>query len=383
MPATSLSEQKTEPRIAEMRIDRINILNFKNIADAELQFAPRVNCLLGHNGMGKSNLLDAIHYVCTGRPVSGLRDTELMRHGSQAMMVKAALDSQGTSHEVNIGLHAGRRKTLRLDAKECPRLSDYIGRFPVVALTPADTMLLTGAAEERRRFTDRTLSLTDRAYLDALTRCARALDARNKMLRAGIRDHILYESVETPLAAAMQAVHDKRKAWIETIAPLFAEYYSAISGNAEHAGLSYISALDAMNPADILLRNAERDRTLGYTSSGTHRDDLGATLDGHDMRRLGSQGQMKTFVTALRLAVFDYLKQHSAVTPLLLLDDIFDKLDAGRVERIMQQVSRREMFGQIFVTDTNRSHLDIILAHLGGDHAIFSVNNGVFTRINN
>lgn len=365
-----------------MRIDSINILNFKNIAEAELVFAPRVNCLLGQNGMGKSNMLDAIHYVCTGRPVSGLRDAELLRHNSQAMMVKASLHTKSASHEVNIGLHSGKRKILRLDGKECPRLSDYIGRFPVVALTPADTMLLTGAAEERRRFTDRTLSLTDRAYLDALTRCAHALDARNKMLRAGIRDQVLYESIEIPLAAAMQTVHDKRKKWVELIAPIFADYYSAISDNTEHAGLTYVSALDSMSPEDILLRNAERDRALGYTSSGTHRDDLAASLDGHDMRRLGSQGQMKTFVTALRLAVFDYLKQHSAVTPLLLLDDIFDKLDAGRVERIMQQVSRREMFGQIFVTDTNRSHLDLILSHLGGEHAIFNVDNGLFSRLN-
>lgn len=361
-----------------MHLTGLDILNFKNIAEARLDFSPRVNGLLGRNGMGKSNLLDAVHYACMGRPVTSLRDSELMRHGEQTMMVRAVFSTPQATEEVDIGIQAGRRKVLRRNGKDTIRLADHIGRFPVVAVTPRDIELLGGPAEERRRFMDRTLSQTDPAYLAALSRAARGLDARNKMLRAGIRDQLLYDSVETQLCAAMTAVHDIRVRWAADIAPLFSRYYRIISGNAEEATITYVSELDRMSASDILLRNSERDRALGYTSGGTHRDDLAAGLDGHDMRRIGSQGQMKTYVTALRLAVYDYLRQRSARMPILLLDDIFDKLDATRVESIMTCVSEPGAFGQIFVTDTNRSHLDLILDHLGADHRLYRVENGAF-----
>lgn len=362
-----------------MRIDHIEILNFKNIAHAELSFRPKINCIVGRNGMGKSNLLEAIHYLSFVRGFRSLPERGYLRHGQTQMLLKAGYCGNG-SHELSLGMVEGKRKVLKADGKEYQRLSEHIGRFPLVVITPQDNALAAGAADERRRFMDMVISQCDEAYLSHLMKYTRALESRNRMLRSGIRDNLLFESVETPLCASAAAIHQIRSRWVRDLTPLFAGYYSALGGGDESSGIEYRSALNEQSMPDILARNRQRDTALGFTSSGPHRDDLLLTLNGYNIRSLGSQGQMKSVTIALKLSVHGLLRQCRSVTPVLLLDDVFDKLDSTRVERLMNMVGPDSEFGQIFVTDTNREHLDRILSGVS-DSQLLQADNGCFTPI--
>lgn len=365
-----------------MRLEKLDIVNFKNIEEASLDFSPVVNCLLGMNGMGKSNLLEAIHFLCLARTMQTLPESALPRHGSDMLMVKGTFSMDSGSEEmVSCGVVKGKGKTLKCNGKEYQRLSEHIGRFPVVTVTPADQILVSGSGEERRKLMDVVISQADKSYLSNLIRYNRSLDSRNRMLRAGVKDALLYESVEATMAEAAAAVHSTRASWVQEILPDFRRRYSDISGDAEKASIRYSSSLNEQSLQQLLDSNRAKDHVLGFTSKGVHRDDLLTGLGDYSMRRLGSQGQVKTFTIALRLAIFSYLKRVSGVTPILLLDDIFDKLDSGRVGRIMEMVSAGDEFGQIFITDTNREHLDEILGAIHGESRLFSVCDGNFSPV--
>ena len=365
-----------------MILERIDILDFKNIAEAKLEFSPGVNCLLGRNGMGKSNLLEAIHFLSMARPLRSVPESSLTRHGAEMLMVKGeyAMDS-GTAETVSCGIVKGKGKTLRRNDKEYRRISEHIGKFPIVTVTPADTDIVTGSGEVRRRLMDTVISQADPAYLSRLIRYGRGLDNRNKMLRPGISDRLLYESIEATMCEAAQGIHDARREWTAAIVPGFKRYYSRISDDAESASLEYRSSLNDRQLQEVLDAERPRDLALGFTSAGVHRDDISTRLGDYSMRRLGSQGQVKTFIIALKLAIFDYLRDKGGITPILLLDDIFDKLDASRVARIIAEVSGGENFGQIFITDTNREHLDETLAGIGPASRLFEVEQGRFREI--
>lgn len=366
-----------------MTLDNIEILNFKNIPSARLEFSPGVNCLLGMNGMGKSNLLDAIHLLSMARPMSSLPDASLVKHGEELMLVKGDFNTDaGGKDSISCGVAKGKRKSLKRNGKEYGKFSEHIGRYPIVISTPEDSKIVSGSGEERRKLMDMVISQADATYLAALIRYNRALENRNKMLRAGVKDPILYESIEKSMEESAAVIHEARAKWVEAIAPLVEEIYSRISGGKEKTEIKYKSALNTSSMKDVLDSHRAKDQVLGFTSAGVHRDDLESSLDGYSLRALGSQGQLKTFAVALRLAIYRYLKQHKGVTPLLLLDDIFDKLDAQRVENIMKEVTQAEDFGQIFITDTNRKHLDDILAGISGPKTLINVTDGEFTPIN-
>lgn len=365
-----------------MTINKVDILNFKNIAEARLEFSAGVNCLLGSNGMGKSNLLEALHFVCMARPMSSLPEAGLIRHGQDLMSVQGAftLDS-GSEEKVSIGIVKGKGKSLKRNGKEYDRLAQHIGVFPIVTVTPADTELIGGPAIGRRRMTDMVISQANAPYLNQLMRYNRSLESRNSMLRAGVRDPLLFESVEAVMAEAAKTISEERRKWVDAISPVVEQTYAAIAGEREEIRIAYRSELNGATMEELLQRNRAKDAALGYTSAGIHRDDISAQLNGYALRSYGSQGQLKTFTIALRLAIFDFLKRTGGERPLLLLDDIFDKLDSDRVGRIMQLVSRPEPFGQIFITDTNREHLDETLAALSGDKRLLMVENGSFSAI--
>lgn len=357
-------------------------MNFKNIGEAVLELSPGVNCLLGRNGMGKSNLLEAIHFMGIARPMSPVPESSLIRHGEDAMIVKGdyVMDS-GVGEHVSCGIIKGKGKTLKRNGKEYARISEHIGRFPVVSVLPSDSEIVSGVADRRRHLMDTVISQAYNSYLTQLIRYNRFLESRNKMLRAGVTDRLLYESVETGMSETSTSVYQTRKNWIEEISPLFKEYYSRISGDAESASIKYRSVLADRTPESIFEETRSKDQVLGYTSQGAHRDDLLTGLGDYSMRRLGSQGQVKSFTIALKLAIYDYLKARKGITPILLLDDIFDKLDSERVGRIMDLVSSKENFGQIFITDTNREHLDETVASLSGESRMFAVDNGTFKQV--
>lgn len=365
-----------------MQLKTLSINNFKNIAEARLEFSPKVNCFLGNNGMGKSNLLDAIYYMSFCKSFSGVHDSLLLRRGEDFCIVQGNYLRRGIDEDLSLGIAKGKRKTLKRKGKEYARLSSHIGSFPLVMVSPQDIDLIRGGSEERRRFMDMVISQSDNLYLDHLIRYNRSLEQRNKLLRDGVVDHGLYLAVELSMGMSAQYIHAARKRWVEELTQMFNKYYSAIAGDGEVVHLSYRSSLNQPEASmESLLDEARRhDEIVKYTTVGPHRDDIEMELSGMPIRRTGSQGQCKTYTIALRLAQYDFLSNAAGMKPLLLLDDIFDKLDATRVERIMEVVTHRS-FGQIFVTDTNRTHLDEIMSRTGGDYRIWEVSDGCFSPI--
>ena len=365
-----------------MILRSLDITNFKNIERARLEFSPKVNALLGDNGMGKSNLLDAVHLLSFTKSFTGAQDQMLIRSGEDFAIVRGTYSRMDAEEDILAGLQRGRRKSFKRGGKEYGRISAHIGLLPLVMVSPADMELINGSGEERRRFMDMVISQTDPRYLDAAMRYTRILEQRNRLLRDGAADHALFEAIDFQLDAAAAYISARRHEWTAELWDIFSLYYKAISGSDEEPGLTLVSHTGPGCPAlaDLLRERFSRDSAVRHTTAGPHRDDLEMTLDGMPVRRTASQGQCKTFTIALRLAQYGFLRRACGMSPLLLLDDIFDKLDAGRVGRIISTVGA-DTFGQIFITDTNRRHLDEIVAFMGADHRLWSVEHGRFSVI--
>lgn len=363
-----------------MTLDELNITNFKNIADARMEFSPKINCLLGNNGMGKSNLLDAIHYLSFCKSFTGLTDAALMKRGAEFTTLRGLYTRKGADEELSLGLMTGKRKSFKRKGKEYERLSAHIGAFPLVMVAPADHDLIAGTGEERRRFIDMVISQTDPSYLDHLIRYARALQQRNKLLRDHVVDPGLYMAVELAMSRSAEYITRARIDRVAELTGIFTGFYSRIAADGETPSMALKSHLaDAPGSLPSLLdQNRRHDEIVGHTTVGPHRDDIELQLDGMPVRRAASQGQCKTYVVALRLAQYEFLARSTRMKPLLLLDDIFDKFDATRVERLIETVSQPS-FGQIFITDTNRDHLDSLIARVPADHRTWLVTDGSFT----
>lgn len=358
-----------------MILRKLSILNYKNIAEATLELSPKMNCFIGRNGMGKTNVLDAIYYLSFCRSAGNPIDSQVIRHEEPFFMLEGNYDEDLC---ISVAMKRGTKKHFKRNKKEYKRLSEHIGLIPLVVVAPSDTLLIEGTSEERRRLMDMVISQYDRSYIDALARYNNAHQQRNTLLKMEDEepDPLLMQLWEEQMAESGEELYQKRKAFVDELIPVFQDYYQRISGGQERVGLSYVSHCQRGPLLEVIQRDRMKDRAVGYSLHGVHRDDLEFTLDGHPMRREGSQGQNKTYVIALKLAQFDFLKRTaSQTTPLLLLDDIFDKLDAERVEQIVRLVSS-DSFGQIFITDTNRDHLDQILRNSALDYRIFHVENG-------
>jgi DNA replication and repair protein RecF len=366
-----------------VELTRLAITNFKNIPEARLEFSPKVNCFLGNNGMGKSNLLDAVYYLSFCKSFSGVPDMQLIRRGEAFATLRGNYVRRGLDEELTLGLQPGHRKSFKRSGKEYDRLSAHIGAFPLVMVSPADSALITGTGEERRRLMDMVISQADPIYLDHLIRYGRALQQRNKLLRDRCVDPGLYMSVEMAMERSALYLTSARQKWTEQLTVIFNERYRAIASDGEVPAIQLKSHL-AKEPKGLeaLLDSVRRhDEMVGYTTVGPHRDDLELQLNEMPVRRIASQGQCKTYTLALRLAQYSFLEEASGMKPLLLLDDVFDRLDAERVERLVEVVSG-DNFGQIFITDTNRHHLDEIVArtaHVG--HTSWLVRDGAFTPL--
>lgn len=365
-----------------MFLSKLSIVNYKNISEAGLAFSPKLNCFIGHNGVGKTNLLDAVYYLSFCRSSSAVPDSCVMRHGSDFFMLDGRyVDDEGGEENVTCGMKRGSKKHFRRNKKEYKRLSAHIGLIPLILASPSDSVLIDGGSEERRRLMDVVISQYDKSYIEALARYNKALQQRNSLLKAeGEPDGDLMALWEEQMAAEGEAVYRKRDAFITEIVPLFQHFYSDISQDKERVSLRYVSHCQRGPLLDVIRRDRHKDRAVGYSLHGVHRDDLEMLIGDHPIRREGSQGQNKTFVISLKLAQFELLKRiRSNVRPILLLDDIFDKLDANRVEQIVKIVGG-EGFGQIFLTDTNREHLDRILRGSELDYKLFYVENGGISR---
>ena len=361
-----------------MILKKISILNFKNIREASLELSPKMNCLIGHNGVGKTNFLDALFYLSFCKSAFNPIDSQIITHDADFFMIEGTYeDEAGRPMEVYCGMKRGTKKHFKRDKKEYKRLSQHIGLIPLIIASPADSSIIAGGSEDRRRFMDIVISQYDSVYIDALSAYNKALQQRNALLKMENEpDAALLDIWEEEMARNGEVVYAKRRAFVEEFVPVFQKIYGVISGGREQVSLAYVSHCQRGPLLDVIRRDRFKDRAVGYSLHGIHRDELEMQLDGYMMKREGSQGQNKTYVLALKLAQFDFLRRTaSQTTPLLLLDDIFDKLDAQRVEQIVKLVAG-DGFGQIFVTDTNREHLDRILHNGSFDYKLFSVVDG-------
>ncbi len=360
-----------------MILERLSIINYKNIREATLQLSPKINCFIGHNGAGKTNVLDAVYFLSFCHSAQTTQDSLVMRHDQDFFMLEGeyTLNSKLIIH---CGMKRGAKKVFRRDKKAYQRLSDHIGLIPIVMISPADAYLIEGNSEERRRLMDMTIAQTDRLYIETLNRYNKALQQRNALLKMEDRepDPEMLSLWEEQMAREGEKIYEKRRDLVERLIPLFQQFYETISEGHEQVSLQYTSHCQRGPLLEVIQRDRMKDRAVGYSLHGIHRDDLEIMIDDHAMRREGSQGQQKTFVIALKLAIYLLLnKGDGCQQPILLLDDIFDKLDAHRVEQIVRLVASNQ-FGQIFITDTNREHIDQILSHGHFDYHLYEVHDG-------
>lgn len=368
-----------------MTLKHLSILNYKNIAEAELDFSPGLNCIIGCNGEGKTNLLDGIRFLSLCKSLGVTQDSLCIRHEQDFFMLKGMYEKEdNTLEEIHCSLKQGQKKIMRRQGKPYKRLAEHIGLIPIVLVSPADSMLIAGGSEERRRFMDVVISQMNLPYLDALTRYNKALQQRNALLKMDPPcDTEMLSLWEEQMAREGEFIFKLRQEYIEKFTPIFQRYYDLIAQNHEKVTISYTSHCQRAPLLDVIQRDRHKDLAIGYSLHGIHRDDLEMMINGYPIRREGSQGQNKTMVVALKLAQYEFLHHTGTGTrPILLLDDIFDRLDAQRVERIVALVSG-DSFGQTFITDTNRDHLDKILSLTSQDYKLFHCQNGNFTEIYN
>lgn len=346
----------------------------------ELSLSPRLNCFIGDNGEGKTNVLDSIYFLAMGKSSSGLSDSALIQYESAFFLLKGSFRIQARSELISCGVKRGEKRQFQRNGKAYDRLMDHVGLIPLVMISPEDNPLISDAAEARRRFLNASLSILDQTYLEELMRYNGLLAQRNKLLKSESKDPCLFEVLDARLAQSGNRIYRARQEQIQAFLPYLLESYRYISDSRETVDLAYISQLQTEPMEDLLLRHYPKDCFLNHTSVGIHRDDIRMSLNGHDIRKCGSQGQQKSFLIALKLAQYEQLRAQKKSKPLLLLDDVFDKLDAGRVARLLQWVSSEE-FGQIFITECSSDRMNQMLQTLGIEHHLYQVQQGSVTRI--
>jgi len=364
-----------------MILEEISILDFKNIEECHLHFSPKINCFTGNNGMGKTSLLDAIYYLSFTKSFLQATDTHSIREGKECFFLQGIYSYDEQKHEFSCGLRREGKKQFRKNKKEYERLSDHIGEIPLVLSSPSDLSLVLGGSEERRKFVDMVISQYDRNYLYAVIKYLKNLKERNYLLRTYGKnvDKSLLTIYEEQMKTFGETIFEGRRTFAERFSFVFQEFYNRIASKKERVSISYHSDIYSHSFEELFSLSLERDFLLGYTTKGVHKDDFDFFIDGRKIKE-GSQGQIKTFLVSLRFAQFNFLKSICQRKPILLLDDLFDKLDLERVEEIISIVSEDD-FGQIFLTDTNRNHLQEIVRKQPTDYNLFDVNKGNIQRV--
>jgi DNA replication and repair protein RecF len=359
-----------------MYLQKLALTNFKNYELNELEFSPKINCFTGNNGVGKTNVLDAIHYLSLTKSFFNNIDSISIRHGEEYFIIQGSFIRDGEEDKIYCAFQRQKQKLLKRNGKEYHKLSDHIGRYPVVMISPADSALITEGSEDRRRFMNKIISQYNAEYLDSALRYTKALQQRNKLLKdfraSGKFDRDALSIWDSQLVKYGNYVFSEREILVNELIPVFQEYYSLISSGREKVRLKYRSHLAEGSFQEVLDNSLSKDRALEYTTVGIHKDDLILEMDEFPVKALGSQGQQKSYLVALKLAKFDYIKRKAGFSPVLLLDDIFDKFDAGRVEQIIRLVGNHR-FGQIFITDTHQNRLQEILSSHNTEYKLFRI----------
>ncbi|MFO7791194.1 MAG: DNA replication/repair protein RecF [Bacteroidales bacterium] len=359
-----------------MHLKHIFILNYKNIREFETSFSPRFNCFLGKNGAGKTNLMDAIYYLSFTKSHFNAIDRQNIRHGEDMFVIEGLYKIKDKETNMLCGLKRHGKKQIKRDGKPYEKFSEHIGNLPLVFITPSDTEMIHLGSDLRRKFIDGIISQYDKHFLKQLINYNRALEQRNALLKKISPENPYDEDAliiwDERLHASGTYIYNKRKEAINALIPIFNHYYSAISGKSEEVNITYNSSLHDIPMNALLEENRKKDLLFQHTTSGIHRDDLAFKLNDHALKKTGSQGQQKTLIIALKLAQYDFIHQTMKIPPILLLDDIFDKLDGFRINQLVNLLSDNK-YGQVFFSDTSNERLPELLKHIEVDVRIFNI----------
>ncbi len=360
-----------------MHLKSLSLVNFKNYDQIDIPLSEKINCFVGDNGVGKTNLLDAVHYLALCKSNLNPIDSLNIRYDRDFCFVQGIFERQGKEENIYCGIQKQKKKQFKRNQKEYQKLSEHIGLIPLVMISPADAILINGGSEERRKFMNGVIAQYSRVYLDNLIQYNRALSQRNSLLKEfALRrsfDREMLEVWDDQLLRYGRPIYEERKRFVDELLPVFNAFYSHVSDNKETVTLTYQSQLNDYDFGEGLKAHGEKDRIIQYSTFGIHKDDLGMMLGEHSLKKSGSQGQQKTFLVALKLAEFEFIRKITTIPPILLLDDIFDKFDASRVKHIISLVAENQ-FGQIFITDTNQQRLTGILKEIPADHRVYKIN---------
>ena len=364
-----------------MYLSNLSLLNFKNISQADLELSNRVNCFLGDNGQGKTNLLDAIYHLSYTKSFFNSIDSQNVMFDESLYVIQGVVKNEQEEYKLYCGLKKGDKKIFKKNKKIYKKLADHIGFFPVVMITPYDINLILEGGETRRRFFDALIAQFDINYLFELLHYNKLLKQRNAFLKTNTNSVDLLEVYDDQMIEKAQSIHESRKKFIDEFKPIFYKFYKDISSNKEGVGLDYQSALHENTMKELFINNRTKDQLIGHTSSGIHRDDFLFSIKNNPLKKFGSQGQQKTYLIALKLAKFEYIKLKKNINPVLLLDDIFDKLDDHRVGYILNLIEKNNL-GQTFITDTSKEKIPQILSNLNIESNLFWIDNGNSSKLN-
>ena len=362
-------------------LEKILISDFRNIHFQEVEFSPNVNCISGNNGEGKTNLLDAIYYLSMTKSAFSTSDRFAVRHGCEEFALSGVYGmDNGLKSRFSIKVSSKGEKKVCRDEKQYQKISEHIGLLPVVMVSPSDVTMVSESGEERRKFVNAVLSQMSGSYLSNMQQYNRLLLQRNALLKEASLDYAFLEVIDMRMSQLAAPIYEARKNFVQELKPIVSEYYKAVSGDVENVDIEYSTDLEHEPLSAILERTFQKDRVMKYTTSGIQRDDFIFTLNGYPIRRYGSQGQQKSFLVALKFAQYEIMKKNYEFAPILLLDDVFDKLDMGRVSNLFQMVASND-FGQIFITDSNKVRMAGIVDGFTKDRAYFDAVAGTFTKL--
>ncbi|MFZ4679865.1 MAG: DNA replication/repair protein RecF [Flavobacterium sp.] len=359
-----------------MFLKRISLLNYKNFSEIDFELDSKINCFVGKNGIGKTNILDAIYHLANGKSYFNPLALQNIKHGEDFFVVDGEFEKKGRTEQILCSLKKGQKKILKRNGKVYEKFSDHIGFIPLVIISPADSDLIIEGSETRRKFIDTVISQLDSSYLQQLIQYQKIISQRNALLKFFALNHVFENDTlsiyNEQLNTLGEFIFEKRKKFLIDFIPIFNNYHREITNSAETVQLVYQSNLFEKDTLTLLEENISKDRALHYTSVGVHKDDLSFEIDNYPIKKFGSQGQQKSFLIALKLAQFDFVKKQSGEKPILLFDDIFDKLDEFRVSKIIEMVNKEE-FGQLFISDTHSERTENIVKTTLQSYKIFNL----------
>ncbi len=366
-----------------MFLQRLQLNQFKNCQSADVTFSPKINCFIGNNGVGKTNILDAIYYLSFCKSYFNPVDQQNIMHDQDFFSLHGTYFRQSDEADlVSCVQRRNAKKSFRFNKKEYDRLADHIGKIPLVMISPYDRDLINEGSEVRRKFIDGVISQFDPIYLDALISYGKTIIQRNILLKQFAEnrniDQELIHALDERLIPAGKLIYEKRSLFLEAFMPLFLHFYEIVSGNMEDVFIRYSSDLELKGMEELLLDSLKSDLQARYSTTGIHKDDLIFEIKGYPLKKFGSQGQQKSFVIAVKLAQFEFTRQQMGFKPVLLFDDIFDKLDDSRVQQLIHLVGD-DRFGQVFITDTQLKRIEMLFRQTSIHHSIFSVKEGIVT----